>query len=297
MPGATDAGGIIDNVTPAPGKILHVSDTALMVAACRASETNRPDGLIQDPYAERLGSERGAAILRELPMPAVMCFGIGVRSLFMDQLVRAAVEEHGVRTVVSLGSGLDTRPWRLGLPADARWIEVDFPEMLDYKHGLMAGVTPSCRVERLSVDLNDTSQRERLWAAAGAENGLLITEGLLQYLPASTVEAIAIEAASAGMRFWLTDITSPAFAAMISMRSYHDVESMRAADALDGLKILDVVRNAGWSNAQTRSYLTDMWAIPGERIRELAAMRDASKEPPPAVPPDDPTGVHLWQRG
>ena len=34
-------------------QIQHVSDTALMVAACRALETVSEDGLVRDPLAER----------------------------------------------------------------------------------------------------------------------------------------------------------------------------------------------------------------------------------------------------
>ena len=58
-------------------EIHNVSDTALMVAACRAMETERPDGLVRDPFAARLAGERGMAIARALPMLPMMCFGIG----------------------------------------------------------------------------------------------------------------------------------------------------------------------------------------------------------------------------
>ncbi len=43
-------------------QIGHVSETALMVAAWRAMETGREDGLLRDPYAEQLAGERGMAI-------------------------------------------------------------------------------------------------------------------------------------------------------------------------------------------------------------------------------------------
>jgi O-methyltransferase involved in polyketide biosynthesis len=63
-----------------PDQIQHVSDTALMVAACRAIETARADGLVRDPFAERLAGARGDAILRGISGWQLMCFGIGVRS-------------------------------------------------------------------------------------------------------------------------------------------------------------------------------------------------------------------------
>jgi hypothetical protein len=61
--------------------------------------------------------------------------------------------------VVSAGAGLDTRPWRLQLPPDLRWLEVDFPAILDYKDSLMATEKLRCRRERLTADLNDAAQR------------------------------------------------------------------------------------------------------------------------------------------
>ena len=63
-----------------PEQIQHVSDTALMVAACRAIETARADGLVRDPFAERLAGPRGEAILHSISGWQVMCFGIGVRT-------------------------------------------------------------------------------------------------------------------------------------------------------------------------------------------------------------------------
>ena len=109
-----------DNETMPPDthEIAHVSDTALMTAACRAMETERPDGLIRDPFAAQLAGERGMAIGRALAGGLDrMCFGIGIRSRFLDKLVLDTVAEHGIATVLSIGAGLDTRPWRLELPA------------------------------------------------------------------------------------------------------------------------------------------------------------------------------------
>ena len=62
---------------PETHEIAHVSDTALMTAACRAMETERPDGLIRDPFAAQLAGARGMAIARGLDRLEMMCFGIG----------------------------------------------------------------------------------------------------------------------------------------------------------------------------------------------------------------------------
>ena len=106
------------------GEITHVSDTALMVAACRALETESPDGFVHDPFAARLAGERGMAIFQGIPQHEMMRFGIGVRSHFVDELLLEALAANPIETVLSLGCGLDTRPWRLELPPGLRWIEV-----------------------------------------------------------------------------------------------------------------------------------------------------------------------------
>ena len=188
------------------GVIKHVSDTALMVAAGRALETESEDGVVHDTFAARLAGEHGMAILRAIPHAELMRFGLGVRCRFLDELLLEALKVERVSIVLSVGCGLDTRPWRLELPPQLRWIEIDFPEMLDYKDGLMGRETPCCHRERLSVDLNDREQRLALYRAAGKEPALMITEGLLMYLPAGTIEALAGEARKeSSIAHWISD--------------------------------------------------------------------------------------------
>ena len=58
----------------------------------------------------------------------IMCFGIAMRSRYLDQLVLDTVVGEGISTVLSVGAGLEqTCPWRAKLPAVLRLIEVDFP--------------------------------------------------------------------------------------------------------------------------------------------------------------------------
>src|SRR5690349_15861462 len=114
------------------GKITHVSDTALMVAACRAHETELEDAFVRDPFAARLAGERGVAILREMPHANVLRIGMAIRTRFVDELLLEALAKYPIATVLSVGCGLDTRPWRLDLAPDLRWIEIDFADVLDY---------------------------------------------------------------------------------------------------------------------------------------------------------------------
>jgi methyltransferase (TIGR00027 family) len=283
---------------PSPEKheITHVSDTALMVAACRALETEEPDAFTRDPLAARLAGERGFAILNGMTWSMVLRFGMAVRTRFLDELLAEALAIHPIKTVLSVGCGLDTRPWRLELPSTLRWVEVDFADVLDYKHGLLAGEKAHCNVERLSVDLNDAAQRCAMYEAAGTEPSLVITEGVLMYLSAATVDALAAEIPQAsGVSHWISDITTSDVGKAIrgGQPANSGFEHVRAPDALEGEQILDVLRTHGWATEAMRSYIRDA-AFTHDRVRRIFGERAQSAAPPFA--PDDPTGIHRFAR-
>lgn len=274
-------------------KITHVSDTALMVAACRAHETELEDAYFRDPFAARLAGDRGPAILQALPHSNVVRLGIAIRTRFVDELLLEALRDHPIATVLSVGCGLDTRPWRLDLAPDLRWLELDFADVLDYKDRLMLGETPRCRRERLTVDLNDPQQRRAMYETAGSAPALMITEGLLLYLTAATVEALAAETASQrGVRHWISDITTSAFSKVLGGGSdtQQPIRHVQASDALKGEQILEVLRRHGWTTSAMRSYISDVGFV-ADRVRRATG---GAKPPTFPFPPGDPTGVHRF---
>ncbi len=192
--------------------IRHVSDTALWVAVYRAMESEREDALFHDPFARRLAGERGTQIVNELPRAKSYSWPMVVRTQVLDELILDALERDGYDTVLNLAAGLDTRPYRLALPASLRWIEADLPEMIEYKNTALKEVRAFCRLERHAVDLADQSARCALFArvSAAANRVLVITEGLLIYLGADQVKALAVDLhQQAPFKRWLTDLISP----------------------------------------------------------------------------------------
>jgi methyltransferase (TIGR00027 family) len=76
---------------------------------------------------------------------------IPVRVRWFDDLIASAAPQ--VRQVVLLGAGLDTRAFRLGLPADLDWYEVDHHEVLVAKDSVLAGCVPGCRRHVVAGDV------------------------------------------------------------------------------------------------------------------------------------------------
>src|SRR5512133_3119565 len=276
-------------------KITHVSDTALMVAACRAHENEQEDAFVRAPFAARLAGERGVAILEAMPHSNVLRLGLAIRTRFVDELLLDALARYPIATVLSVGCGLDTRPWRLDLPPSLRWIEVDFADLLDYKERLMSGERAHCLLERLSIDLNESEQRRTMYEAAGSLPGLMITEGLLMYLPASSVDALAAEALMySGVAHWISDITTTAFSKVLGggADTMRPIRHVQAGDALKGEQILDLLDRCGWTISAMRSYITDVSFVL-ERVRRAMG---GTTPPQLPYPPNDPTGVHRFRR-
>ena len=191
--------------------LRSVSDTALLVAYHRAMETKRPDALFKDDFAVRLSEGRGEQIARKLPRGRAMAWTTIVRTVLLDDIVLRLVGQ-GVDTVVNLAAGLDARPYRLPLPPSLRWIEVDLPDLLRQKSDALAADTPVCRLERVPLDLADAAQRHELFARVGAESrdALIMSEGLLVYLPPALVGELADDLhAQSSFRHWAIDLATP----------------------------------------------------------------------------------------
>jgi methyltransferase (TIGR00027 family) len=202
----------------APGRIQNVSDTALWVAAYRAEESERPDAVFSDPYARKLTGPRGFEILDAMPKGRKYSWPMVVRTVLLDRMVLESIGK-GADLVLNLAAGLDSRPYRMALPADLQWVEVDLPAMVDYKSGILAAEKPVCRLERIKADLSDDATRRSVLAdvARRGRKALVITEGLLIYLEERNVAALADELhSSPSYQWWATDLASPGLVKMMS---------------------------------------------------------------------------------
>ncbi|MCV7402698.1 class I SAM-dependent methyltransferase [Mycobacterium fragae] len=183
-----------------------VGATALSVAAARAVETATADPLIRDEFAHLLVSSAGPA-WAQLASPdldwigedehgrrahRVACDYQAVRTHFFDEYFREAAEA-GIRQVVILAAGLDSRAYRLDWPAGTAVYEIDQPKVLEYKTGTLesAGASPKATRRAVPVDLRDD------WAAALTAAGFdrsqptaWLAEGLLPYLPAEAQDRL-----------------------------------------------------------------------------------------------------------
>jgi methyltransferase (TIGR00027 family) len=186
-----------------------VGTTAVMVAAARARETDSPDPLIRDPYARMLVAGADAGVWEKFldqamqdriaasdPEAAALFANMlsyqAVRTLFFDTFFTNAAAA-GIRQVVILASGLDSRAYRLAWPDGTVVYEIDQPKVLEYKAATLAehGVQPTADCRGVAIDLRQ--DWPTALKAAGfdpARPSAWLAEGLLMYLPAEAQDRL-----------------------------------------------------------------------------------------------------------
>ena len=169
-----------------------VAITGLLVAAIRAEETERAERLFADPFANALAGTEGRGALAKYRAagagPSVPI--IEVRTYWYDEAVARALAT-GLRQVVILAAGMDSRSYRLDWPAGTRVFELDQPAVIDHKQAALAGAQPRC--ERVAIRCDLAQDWVGPLEQAGFQRGvasLWLVEGLLQYLEASSVATI-----------------------------------------------------------------------------------------------------------
>ncbi len=190
--------------------IRDVSDTAYWIAHHRAVESERGDALFRDAFAARLAGEHGAKIANAMPASRMTSWMVVMRTRIIDDFILSAVRD-GVDTILNLGAGLDTRPYRMELPASLLWIEADYARIIEYKEGHLGGENPHCRLERVQIDLADRTARHEFLAGIDARAGrvLVLTEGVVPYLSNDDAALLAEDLRTMdSVRYWIVDYFS-----------------------------------------------------------------------------------------
>jgi methyltransferase (TIGR00027 family) len=237
--------------------IRNISDTARWVAVYRARETERPDAVFRDPFARALAGTRGEQIAAAQPFSEKHAWSFVARTYAFDRLIAKEVAA-GTDLVVNLAAGLDARPFRMDLPSSLKWVEVDLPEILEYKQEVLADAKPVCAVERVPLDLSNHDARRGLFADLGrrATRVLVVSEGLLIYLMADEVGALARDLAGPpSFTRWIMDVVSPG---LLKMFNEQGGDMLRQA----GAPLLFAPREGpefytrfGWKPIEVRSIL------------------------------------------
>lgn len=226
-----------------------VKSTSGWAAALRAAEHERPDSFIHDPLAHLLCAPDDHRAITAFP--AAPHGSVAVRTRLGDEVLAGAVRA-GTRQVVCLGAGSDTRPYRMSLPADLHYYELDLPGQLADRDAILARHGHAVRCRRSTVDTDLTGD----WTARLADAGwdpdrptVWIAEGLLYYLPPRHTDTVLdqVSAASAAGSTVVLDVPHQRFLTADRTRVYRTFLERRRSPYLTGLAAPRTwLRARGW---------------------------------------------------
>jgi methyltransferase (TIGR00027 family) len=277
-----------------------VGTTAVMVAAARAAETASPDPLISDPYARILVEGAGGGVWGLMmdedwvaravdidPEGAAIFAHMGgyqaVRTRFFDDFFTAAGDA-GIRQVVILASGLDSRAYRLDWPAGTVVYEIDQPKVLEYKESVLSGHGVQATATRREVAIDLRHDWPKALREAGFDASVptaWLAEGLLMYLPADAQDRLfaqITELSAVGSRIAAETAPTQAEERRQQMKERFEVikEKFGITDSLDVGELMyndpdraDVAEwlgAHGWDSTAVQSAAEmrrlDRWALP-----------------------------------
>ena len=197
-----------------------VGATATMVAAARAAATKRRQPVINDPFAEPLVRGVGIDVFTRIAAGELDALeaqgGVGfprmidtfaARTRFYDDYF-AEAGKAGLRQVVIVASGLDSRPYRLSWPTGTTVYEIDQPEVIAFKKATLSKLSavPTAEHRAVGIDLREDwpaalrqaghdPSAPTAWLAEGVLIGFLPPEAEVRLL--DNIDSLS----SAGSRF------------------------------------------------------------------------------------------------
>jgi len=104
----------------------------------RALESARPDAPVSRPVRGPTSRvERGRRISDAMPTSAVVAWTVALRTRIIDDYIMSAFARGSIRCCASAPASMHG-PYRMALPPELRWIEADYPHVMDYTEGSSA---------------------------------------------------------------------------------------------------------------------------------------------------------------
>lgn len=160
---------------PIAVKLGEVQETLLIPLYYRAIETNRPDALIRDPYAQQLLEKLAYDFEKFAPHWNIQ-MDVVVRTEVFDEIVTLFLQQHPSGTVINLGAGLDARFHRLD-NGQVKWFEIDLPDAAELRAHLLPD---SERHVTLGADIFSWGWMEKI-PSDPQSPVLVLAEGLFCY--------------------------------------------------------------------------------------------------------------------
>jgi O-methyltransferase involved in polyketide biosynthesis len=175
------------------------------------------------------------------------------RHRIVDDLLRARLAARPDTTVVLLGAGFDTRPFRL---PGGRWIELDEPALLALKEAELPAATAASPLTRVAAEFDTQSVAEVLAPWRGLVEPVVVLEGVIPYLAPAELTALLEAVRDSFVRPTLIcDLRTPKFVRRYSARIGRMLEQLGAPYGRMTAEEVPLIEAAGFRLVQRESVI------------------------------------------
>ncbi|UJA20848.1 class I SAM-dependent methyltransferase [Thermoleophilia bacterium SCSIO 60948] len=165
---------------------LHGAEqTLLLTLAMRDVDARSKRPVLGDKWAPRLVERIDHPWWRTRLLVAGNAPLVLARARAIDRWATDWLVSHPASVVLHLGCGLDSRPLRLDIPAEARWVDVDRPRVIELRRELYGAALD--HAEQVVASIESGRWREEIDAGRPL---LVVCEGLAMYLSPAGIESL-----------------------------------------------------------------------------------------------------------
>ena len=162
-----------------------ISNTAYYCCGVRAEDAKKIRSICNDVYAEIFMDERGRQIFEPFKSEKMPNISNTTRCRLIDDYLLAELAKNNQLTIITIGAGFDTRPYRL---AGGNWLEIDEPQIISYKNEKLPVKECSNPLRRVSIDFAHESLTEKFEEESNGDYTIFVIEGVFMYLEPEAIE-------------------------------------------------------------------------------------------------------------
>jgi O-methyltransferase involved in polyketide biosynthesis len=166
-----------------PVQFTGVRVTALLELYLRWLDSKERHPILGDPWADRVVQRLDFDFAEFKPL-SIGRYAVGVRSRVMDGWVADYLSDNPGAVVLDLGSGFDSRVFRVDPPAGHHWYDVDLPDVIEIADRLYPGRAEHSRIGASVTDPD--------WLAGIPRDKpvVVVADGLLGFLTEDEVRRL-----------------------------------------------------------------------------------------------------------
>jgi methyltransferase (TIGR00027 family) len=142
-------------------------------------DAQQPQPICGDEYANVFMNEHGTQIY-DMFKDEVHCnASMLVRHRMIDDILRRQLLVNPDLCIITIGAGLDSRPYRLD---GGSWFELDEPAVVQHKNKRLPTAKCANPLKRISINFSTDSLEDKLAALATDNPVMIVMEGVIIYL-------------------------------------------------------------------------------------------------------------------